>query len=286
MPEHDSPIVGRGPLGPALAAALTRRRPPRRGPARARRRRRGRGRRAALRARRRDRRRGARPDAPRRPARRPLLRRHRPRASSRPHEALRPAPADDGARTRGAAFAGAGCADRRARTHRALAGRRRRSPTRSGCAPFAVADEDRAAYHAAASIAANFLVDARGRRRARSPPRPASTARAARPARPRRGRELGRARAPSRRSPARSPAATRRSSPASARRSPSARPSCSALFDALVDATRDLARQPAACGMRTVRTVAELRAALRDARRAEPQRSASSRRWAPSTPAT
>ena len=56
----------------------------------------------------------------------------------------------------GAAFAGAGCAvagstPRALETARSLA-------TALGMQPFEVADEDRAAYHAAASIASNFLV--------------------------------------------------------------------------------------------------------------------------------
>ena len=33
-----------------------------------------------------------------------------------------------------------------------------RSPRRSACEPFEIADEDRAAYHAAASMASNYLV--------------------------------------------------------------------------------------------------------------------------------
>ena len=78
---------------------------------------------------------------------------------------------------------------------------------------------------------------ARGRRRAAARPRP----RGARPARPRDRRELGRASAPSARSPARSPAATRPRSPASAPRSPSARPSCSRSSTRSPHATRDLA---------------------------------------------
>ena len=59
-----------------------------------------------------------------------------------------------------ARFAGAGAAiggttERAAATARALA-------ERLGMRPFAIADEDRAAYHAAASIAANFLTTVEG----------------------------------------------------------------------------------------------------------------------------
>ena len=43
-------------------------------------------------------------------------------------------------------------------TDRARSQPRRRSPWLSACARSQVADGDRAAYHAAASIAANFLV--------------------------------------------------------------------------------------------------------------------------------
>jgi predicted short-subunit dehydrogenase-like oxidoreductase (DUF2520 family) len=63
--------------------------------------------------------------------------------------------------TRGpAAFAGAGCAvagstERALRAARSLA-------VSLGMRPFAIADEDRAAYHAAASIAANFLTTLEG----------------------------------------------------------------------------------------------------------------------------
>jgi predicted short-subunit dehydrogenase-like oxidoreductase (DUF2520 family) len=59
-----------------------------------------------------------------------------------------------------AAFAGAGCAvagstDRAMQAARTLA-------QMLGMRPFAIADEDRAAYHAAASIAANFLTTIEG----------------------------------------------------------------------------------------------------------------------------
>jgi predicted short-subunit dehydrogenase-like oxidoreductase (DUF2520 family) len=56
----------------------------------------------------------------------------------------------------GAAFAGAGCAVAGA-TPRALAVARELARS-LGMAPVAIADADRAAYHAAASIASNFLV--------------------------------------------------------------------------------------------------------------------------------
>ena len=114
---------------------------------------------------------------------------------------------------------------------RAIAGstpRRSSSPAtlaeRLGMRPFEVPEERRAAYHAAASIASNFLVALeesaaelleRGRRRRR--------ARAARPARPAHRRELVGARR-RRRSPGRSPAATRPPSPATSRRCASIAP--------------------------------------------------------------
>ena len=63
--------------------------------------------------------------------------------------------------------------------------------------PFEIADDDRAAYHAAASMASNYLValeDAAERLLATT----GAVARAARPARTRHGRELGRATAPTR----------------------------------------------------------------------------------------
>ena len=172
---------------------------------------------------------------------------------------------------------GAGCAVAGHRRPRRSTCARRRSPTRCGMRPVEVADEDRAAYHAAASIAANFLVTLEGaggaarrhRRRA---------ARAARPARPRRARELGRQRAPSRRSPAPSPAATRPRSPASAPRSRSARPTCS---------TPSMLSWPHRGYWRRHEDDPHRRRAPR-APRAAAQRhaSASSRPWAPSTPAT
>ena len=114
--------------------------------------------------------------------------------------------------------------DRRLHAARAR-GRARRSPSGSGCAPTTVADEDRAAYHAAASHRLELPRHARGRGGAARRHR-RRRARAARPARPRRGGELGAARRAATRSPARSRAATRPPSPASAPPSPSARPTC------------------------------------------------------------
>jgi predicted short-subunit dehydrogenase-like oxidoreductase (DUF2520 family) len=72
-----------------------------------------------------------------------------------PHEALGLHPLMT-VTAEGAAFAGAGCAvagstERALRTARSLA-------QALGMRPFPIADEDRAAYHAAASIASNFLV--------------------------------------------------------------------------------------------------------------------------------
>ena len=67
---------------------------------------------------------------------------------------------------------------------------------RLGMMPIVVDDDDRAAYHAAASIASNFLVTLEA-----AAERLAATAgvdrERARPARPGDGRELGRGRAPS-----------------------------------------------------------------------------------------
>ena len=133
---------------------------------------------------------------PRRTARRPLLGRDDARAARRPRGVLA-APADDRARrlaaracSRGAAAAVDGS------TPRALAVADGARASGSGCAPMRVAPEDRAAYHAAASIASNFLVtlEAAAERLAAT----AGVDRArARPARPRRGRDLGRRSAPS-----------------------------------------------------------------------------------------
>jgi predicted short-subunit dehydrogenase-like oxidoreductase (DUF2520 family) len=72
-----------------------------------------------------------------------------------PHEAFGLHPlmtvTADGAEFAGASCAIAGTTERALTTARALA-------AALGMAPFEVADEDRAAYHAAASIASNFLV--------------------------------------------------------------------------------------------------------------------------------
>ena len=126
---------------------------------------------------------------------------------------------------------------------------------------FEIADEDRTAYHAAASMAANFLVTLES-----AAARLAATAgvergllvplvRAAVERWASRGRRLA--------DRARSPAATRPPWRATARPSPSARPTCSSSTTSSPGATRAVA------AMRTVRTVAEVRAALREARRAE-----------------
>ena len=121
-------------------------------------------------------------------------------------------------------LAGAGCAVDGA-TPRALAAAEALAAA-LGMRAMRVEDEDRAAYHAAASIAANFLVTLEG-----AAERLAATAgrrpRAARPARARRRRGLGRARRRAGARPARSRAATRRPSHASAPPSRSARPTSS-----------------------------------------------------------
>ena len=108
---------------------------------------------AAVRPGRRDRG-GRRSDLPR-AARRPLLRRHPARAA---HAArgFFVASADDRDRT-GRAVRRRGRRDRRKHPARACGGRAIwRRP--SGCAPVEVLEPDRAAYHAAASIASNFLI--------------------------------------------------------------------------------------------------------------------------------
>jgi predicted short-subunit dehydrogenase-like oxidoreductase (DUF2520 family) len=73
----------------------------------------------------------------------------------RPHEAFSLHPLmtvpDAGARFAGASAATAGSTERARETARTLA-------VAVGMTPFAVADADRAAYHAAASLASNFLV--------------------------------------------------------------------------------------------------------------------------------
>lgn len=76
-----------------------------------------------------------------------------------PHEALGLHPLMT-VTAEGAAFAGAGCAvagttERALRTARSLA-------QALGMRPFPIADEDRAAYHAAASMASNFLIALEG----------------------------------------------------------------------------------------------------------------------------
>ncbi len=89
-----------------------------------------------------------------------------------------------------------------------------------------VAPEDRAAYHAAASIASNFLVTLEAAAEQLGATRRESTRRDARAAGAGDGRELGTAWRASARSPGRWHAGTRRRSRGSAKRSPSARPSC------------------------------------------------------------
>ena len=78
------------------------------------------------------------------------------------HEAFGAAPADDRPRRRAA-----GRVRRRGLRRRGLEPSARWRPPRrwprgSGCGPPAIDDEDRAAYHAAASIASNFLVTLEG----------------------------------------------------------------------------------------------------------------------------
>ena len=192
-----------------------------------------------------------------RAARRPLLRRHdagAARARTRPSRCIRSMTVTGRRRE----------LRRRRRRRRRLDARAARHRPRArealGMTPFEIDDDDRAAYHAAASIASNFLVDARGRRRARSPRPPASTAaRALRPARARRPSRTGPRSAPSARSPARRPrrrgdrrAPARRGRGARARAAPPVR-----------RARRRTPRRRAVRRMRTLRTVAELRAALR-----------------------
>ena len=180
---------------------------------------------------------------PRRPrsrpgaARRPLLRRDRRSTPLAPHEAFSLHPLMTVPRGRRASvFAGAGAAVAGSTPRRAA-----RPPPRSrsalGMRATEVADEDRAAYHAAASIAANFLVDAARAPPSAWPPPPASTASCSSPLVARRRRELGARWAPSTRSPARSPAATRTPSRASARR-------CEERTPELLAAVRRAGRAP------------------------------------------
>ena len=157
------------------------------------------------------------------------------------------------------AFAGAGCAiaGSSPAALAVAAGARR---ARWACAPFEIDDRGRAAYHAAASVASNFLVTlkAAAERIAAGAglepdPGPRAAGAAGAPARWRTGPRWG----PSAPSPARWPAATRTPWPPSAPRSRSPRPSCSPLFDVMVERTR--AAGGKVPGMSTVRTVAELR---------------------------
>jgi pantoate--beta-alanine ligase len=194
-----------------------------------------------------------------------------------PHERLSLHPlmtfaADDGAdRFAGAGAAIAGSTSRALEIARALA-------ERLDMVPLEIEDGDRVAYHAAASIASNFLVtleaaaerlaaDAGADRSALVPLVRATVENWAR---------LGAERALT------GPVARGDESTVAAQRAAVARrePELLTMFDALVDATRTLAsartltssRTPSGArspsGMRTVTTVSELRAALAPARRA------------------
>ena len=260
-------ILGAGRVGTALAAALRAAGIAVEGPL-------GRGEvardrrtRAALRARRADRRR--RRHAAARPPRRPQLGRHDARRLSPPARGLLAAPADDDPARRGRGAArrrprGGGGLDAPRAAHGARTGSRGAARIRS-----TIADADRAAYHAAASIAANFARHARGRRRAPPRhrgrrPRGCSCRSCAPPSRTGRGTARERAlTGPIARGDhetvARQRAAVAERTPelprASSTRSPAA--------------TRSPGRpRPGGGGMRTIRTVAELREALAGPRRA------------------
>ena len=198
------------------------------------------------------------------------------------HEAFALHPLMTVPRERRAARSPARAPPSRARTPRALAVARRAGRAARACAPTTVADEDRAAYHAAASIASNFLVTLEG-----AAERLAATAgvdrallaplvRAAvenwarlgaarRAHRPDRARRRGHRRAPAR------------------RRRASARPTCCRCSTRWP--TRR-GRSPGAGAMRTLRTIAEVRAHVAAARARRPHASGSCRRWARSTTAT
>ena len=259
---HCVAVVGAGRLGTALAAALraaaSRCGPLGRGAD-------GRGRRcrAPVRAGRRDRRGRGRD---RRPARSSATARARRRSAplARPRGLLA-APAHDRHRRRTPRFAGAGAAvagSTPARPRR----RRARWPARSACgrsrSPTTTAPPTTPPPRSPRTSSSRSRRPPSG-----SPPPPASDRDAARPARARHGRELGRSSAPERALTgpiARGDEATvARQRAAVAERAPELLP----LFDALAEATRELAR-PGGAGMRTVRTVAELRAALAEPRRA------------------
>ena len=120
---------------------------------------------------------------------------------------------------------------------RGRSGRSRARPLARACGPFEIADADRAAYHAAASIASNFLVTLES-----AAERVAATAGverdAARAARARDGRELGRR---GRRRAHRPDRPRRRGDGRPPARGVAERaPELLALFDALADATREL----------------------------------------------
>ena len=172
-------VVGAGRLGSALAARAARGGARRRGPGGPRRGARPAARDRALRARCRDRRGGG--DRGRRgPLRRPHERRH-PALSAGPrgqsgcetfglHPLQTFAPPTGRARARGRGL-------RRGRLHpRRPRARRASWRCSSGMAPFEIDDEGRAAYHAAASMASNFLLTLEARRRARGRRAPASSA--------------------------------------------------------------------------------------------------------------
>ena len=137
------------------------------------------------------------------------------------------------------AFAGAGCAV--AGTTPAALAFAAALARALGMTPFEIDDEGRAAYHAAASVASNFLVTlhaAAERIAAGAGLEPADARALLLPLVRRTRRERRGARAGGERSPDRSPAATTPRSTPSAAPSRRPRPSCSALFDELVRHTR------------------------------------------------
>ena len=254
-------IVGAGRLGTALAAALRATGLAVDGPLGRGANPRGRRRGAAVRAGRGDRRR-RRGVAPGRPGR-PLLRARRGSTSLAGHEAFGLHPLMTVPASGEPAFAGAG---RRRRGHDAAA----RSPSREelaerlGLHATTVADEDRAAYHAAASIASNFLVTLEG-----AAERLAATAGVDRAllaplvrAAVENWARLGAADALTGPIARGDDATVARQRAAVAERTPDLLP----LFDALADATRDLAGRER--GMKTLRTIGEVRAHVADARHA------------------
>ena len=217
------------------------------------------------------------------PAARPLLRRDRARRVRRPRGLLA-APADVRAdRAASRACCAARARPWTARAERALdvAAHARRGAR--ACARRASAAEDRVAYHAAGAIAANFLValEACAERLAatdRDHPRAARAARAGH------RRAVGAAGPGGGADGRRSRAATRAPSSAIAPRSPSARRSCCRSGPSW-----PRSRAPWRVGGRGHEDDPHHRRAARLARqraRRAAGRSASCRRWAPSTPAT